>query len=148
MERGTICKSICNLVLTQCLPGSRPGMEAQHNHNTNTTKNRSGAAGLPSGGSDPMHPPTRFAPHAMQQADPEPAGLWAGRVPDGWRWTVAVTHSHQRQPSMPGCLWRRQRSCRCRPPQCLSSPPPRCTGAQCKAPWSAHAWLRKQRCKQ
>lgn len=55
-------------------------MEAEHSHNISTTKNRSGVAGLPSGGSDPMHPPTQFA-------DPEPAGLRAGRVPDACRWT-------------------------------------------------------------
>lgn len=55
------------------------------------------------------------------------------------------THLHRRQLSTPGCQWQHQRSCRCRPLRCPSSPPPRCTGARCKAPWSARAWLGKRR---
>lgn len=62
---------------------------------------------------------------------------WKSRLPQD-------THSHQRQLSMPECQWQLQRSCRCRPPRCPSSPPPQRTGARCKAPWSARAWLGKR----
>lgn len=81
-----------------------------------------------------------------------PRGAWCLQTlprEHAWRETVSQgTHLHQRQLLMPGCQWLRQRSCRCQPLQCPSSPPPRCTGARCKAPWSAHAWFTKHSHKQ
>lgn len=56
-------------------------MEAEHSHNINTTKNRSGIARLPSGGSDPMHPPTQFAPCAMQTPSLQDCGLEGCMMP-------------------------------------------------------------------
>lgn len=136
MGRGTTCKSICNVALSQVSPRSQPGMAAAQRHQGTNKAGSSGRLLSP-----PPCPQTLPGTHV--QCNYQTLGLQGRGLGGGL--SVCDTHLHRRQPSMPGCQWRHQRSCRCRPLRCPSSPPPRCTGARCKAPWSAHAWLGKQR---
>lgn len=138
----TICKSICNVSLTQCLPGAS-SEASRHKQGWDLWVFLSLLTPIPF--------LCRVAYLAHVQCNNQTLGLQrAGGGLSAWEpshWNSKLpqdTHSHQRQLSMPECQWQLQRSCRCRPPRCPSSPPPRRTGARCKAPWSARAWIAKR----